>query len=207
MKYFLDFGTHKFEGLEEFIPKLNIDNTFNVYCYEPNQSIYNQSQSIAEQYKTKFNSFQHNNQAIMNYTGTITFNSHKGAWNQNQYIDGYTTGSNCLSINPKVDYGNGVIFDIESTTCNCVDINEIMESIINNDPDAEIYIKCDIEGSEFVVLPRLILSPHINHVKCIFIEWHERFWYGTDDYINKINERKHIINMFNVLGILNYVHT
>jgi hypothetical protein len=25
MKYFLDFGTHKFEGLEEFIPKLQID--------------------------------------------------------------------------------------------------------------------------------------------------------------------------------------
>ena len=31
MKYFLDFGTHKFEGLDEFIIKLGIDTNFVVY--------------------------------------------------------------------------------------------------------------------------------------------------------------------------------
>jgi hypothetical protein len=43
MKYFLDFGTHKFEGLEEFIPKLQIDKSVNVLCFEPNKAIYDES--------------------------------------------------------------------------------------------------------------------------------------------------------------------
>lgn len=207
MKYFLDFGTHKFEGLEEFIPKLRIDNTYNVYCYEPNKAIFELSQALSEKYKTQFSSFQHINAAVMDYTGKITFNSHKGAWNRNEYIEGYTTGSNCLDINPKMDYGNGVIFDIESTTCDCVDINEIISSIVSKDPNAEIIIKCDIEGSEFVVLPKLISSQHVRHVKCIFIEWHERFWYNTTEYYNKIQQRQTIINHLTSLGIPNYVHT
>ena len=207
MKYFLDFGTHKFEGLEEFIPKLGIDNTYSVYCFEPNKTIFDLSQDISEKYKSKFYSFKHFNLAVIDYTGKITFNSHKGAWNRNEYIEGYTTGSNCLDINPKIDYGNGVIFDIESTQCNCVDIDEIISSIVSSDSDAEIIIKCDIEGSEFVVLPRLISSQYIRHVKCIFIEWHERFWYDTNEYYNKIQQRQNIINNFNMLGIQNYVHT
>lgn len=210
MKYFLDFGTHKFEGLEEFIPKLQIDKQFNVLCFEPNKDIYDVSIKIAEKYTNQFNSFKHYNLAIMNYTGEITFNNHKGAWNntnKDKYIEGYTTGSNCIDINPKIDYGNGVVFDIESTKCNCVDIEEIMSTIVKHDPAAEIFIKCDIEGSEFVVLPKLIESSFVKHVKVIFIEWHERFWFRTNEYQSKINLRRQIINRFNELGIPNYVHT
>ena len=73
--------------------------------------------------------------------------------------------------------------------------------------DAEIFIKCDIEGSEFVVLPKLLESPYVKHVKIIFIEWHERFWFKTDEYQTKINEKRQIINQFNLLGIPNYIHT
>ena len=43
MKHFLDFGTHYFEGLDEFTVTLGLDHTFNVYCYEPNSKIYNLS--------------------------------------------------------------------------------------------------------------------------------------------------------------------
>lgn len=213
MKYFLDFGTHKFEGLEEFIPKLQIDKNVNVLCFEPNKAIYDESRKnpeLIKKYENQFNSFKHYNLAIMNYTGEITFNNHKGAWNntnKDKYIEGYTTGSNCIDINPQIDYGNGVVFDIESTKCNCVDISEIISSIVKYDPNADIIIKCDIEGSEFVVLPKLIESPYVKNVKIIFIEWHERFWFNTNEYQAKINERHQIINQLNVLGIRNYVHT
>ena len=208
--YFLDFGTHRFEGLEEFIPKLGIDKTFQVYCYEPNKPIYDASRENIQKYEKQFHAFNHFNLAVMDYTGEIIFNSHNGAWKNSDketYIKNYTTGSNCLDINPKYDAGNGVVFDIESTKCGCIDIEEIISSIVVKDPSAQIYIKCDIEGSEFVVLPKLLASSYVSKVKNIYIEWHERFWYGTEEYPAKVNLRKNIINSFDQLNIKNFVHS
>lgn len=213
MKYFLDLGTHKFEGLEEFKQKLSIDKTFHVHCFEPNKAIYDASRSDNERitgYEHEFLSFKHYNAAIMNYTGEIVFNSHKGAWmdsKKESYIDGYTTGSNCLDINPKYDQGNLVVFDIVVEKANCMDIMDIMSSIERDDPEADIYIKCDIEGSEFVVLPRLFEANNVRRVKKLYIEWHERFWYGTPEYTQKINERAAILSRCKQLGIETFVHT
>lgn len=211
MRHFIDLGTHKFEGLAEFTEKLKLDKDDNVYCYEPNKKLYESSRenNTIESYEKKFKTFKHFNLAVVNYTGIICFNSHSGAWtkNKDKYIDNYTTGSNCLDINPKYDSGNGVIFDIVSEECNCIDIDEIISSIVLSDADAEIYIKCDIEGSEFVVLPKLINSKYIDNLKDIYIEWHERFWHGTDEYQNKINQRRDIIRQFNNLNIKTHIHT
>ena len=212
MKHFIDLGTHKFEGLIEFTEKLNLDKNVNVYCFEPNTNIFNLSRQNhkIEDFDSKYHSFTHSNLAVMNYTGKIIFNSHNGAWTNHKkekFIENYTTGSNCLDINPTFDSGNGVVFDISSEECNCIDIEEIISSILLNDKDAEIIIKCDIEGSEFVVLPKLLQSKYILHVKSIYIEWHERFWSGTYEYQNKINQRNDIIQTFNKLNIQNYVHT
>ena len=213
MKYFLDFGTHKFEGLDEFVEKLNIDKTFNVYCFEPNLEIYNKSRLLTDklnEYSFKFNSFSHYNLAIYNYNGEIKFNSHKGAWNnlnKDEYISGYTTGSNCLDINPWYDAGNGFIFDIEASSCKCMDIIELMSRIVDNDNNAEIYIKCDIEGSEFVVLPKLLNTKYVHNIKNMYIEWHERFWYGSDEFNNKLVEKNNIIESLNKFGVNTFTHT
>lgn len=212
MRHFIDLGTHKFEGLTEFTEKLKLDNNDNIYCYEPNKQIYELSRenNTTKNYEAKFYSFKHFNLAVMDYTGKICFNSHSGAWtnsNKDTYIDGYTTGSNCLDINPTCDSGNGVYFDIISQECDCIDIEEIISSIVLNDNDAQIYIKCDIEGSEFVVLPKLINSKYVNNIKNIYIEWHERFWYNTDEYQNKINQRTEIIKKFDDLNIKTFIHT
>jgi len=212
MKHFIDLGTHKFEGLAEFTELLQLDNNVNVYCFEPNKQIYDISRENdkIQQLEGKYYSFKHFNLAVMDYTGEITFNTHVGEWknnNKDTYIDTYTTGSNCLDINPTYDSGNGVVFDIKQIKMNCIDIEEIISSIVLNDSDAEIIIKCDIEGSEFVVLPKLLNSKYINTVKTIFIEWHERFWLGTNEYQNKVNLRREIVSKFNNLNIPNFVHT
>lgn len=142
----------------------------------------------------------------MNYTGAICFNSHDGAWLNGAFVSDYTMGSNCLDINPNYDAGNGAIFNIVPQETACMDIEELVSSIVLNDTAAEIYIKCDIEGSEFVVLPKLIASNYIRNVKTIYIEWHERFWYGTEEYIKKINEKNIIIEKFKNLGIETFTH-
>ena len=210
MRHFIDMGTHRFEGLTEFIEKLNLNHHDNVYCYEPNKKIYELSRETMVDYEKKFNYFKHYNVAVLDYSGKITFNSHNGAWrnyNKDNYIETYTSGSNCLGINPEYDACNGFYFDIVQQECECVDIEEIISSIVLNDTCSEIYMKCDIEGSEFVVLPKLINSKYIHHIKSIYIEWHERFWYNTDEFQNKINQRADILSKFENLNITTFVHS
>lgn len=154
MKHFIDLGTHKFEGLNEFTEKLGIDNKWNVYCYEANPLIYDRS--LLDNLKDSYNHIEFHNLAVMDANGSITFHCHDGAWSdqsKEKYVKEYTTGSNALDQTPIYDIGNGAVFNIVDKEVDCVDINDILESICTKDPQAEIYIKCDIEGSEFVVLP------------------------------------------------------
>jgi hypothetical protein len=99
------------------------------------------------------------------------------------------------------------MFDIVNETTSCIDIDDIINEICKNDFYAEIYIKCDIEGSEFAVLPKLLNSIYIKCIKEIYIEWHERFWFGLSDYENKIKEKFNIIKKFNELNIKYFTHT
>lgn len=208
MKYFLDMGTHKFEGLLEYTAKIPMDKEWHVRCYEPNKYIYEAAQPKLQDLEKRYSSISFENAAVMDYTGMIMINCHKGAWkdsSKQEYIDGYTTGSNTLGINPKIDYGNGVVFNIENEICNCIDINEIIANIVEKDRDAKIFIKCDIEGSEFIVLPKLLQSKYLSNVQKMWVDWHERFWFDPDPSKNKfdekVSEKQNLIRVFAEKGI------
>jgi|Laugrespbdmm15sd_2_1035082.scaffolds.fasta_scaffold01505_9 FkbM family methyltransferase len=211
MKHFLDLGAHKLEGLQEFTKKLGIDKKWKVYSYEPNILIQEEAKKVVQDIKDNYKSLEFYDTAIMDESGVITFNCHRGAWKdqeRSEYWDGYTTGSNALDTNPEIDIGNGVIFDRVQYDVECVDIEDILSEICNKDPEAEIYIKCDIEGSEFVVLPRIIESEYVHHIKEMYIEWHERMWYheGQEGIISKQKERAVYTANLNKLGIKCFVH-
>ena len=211
MKHFLDMGAHKLEGLKEFTEKLGIDKEWKVYSYEPNILIQEDVKKVVEEISSNYKSMEFFNKAVMDEEGTITFNCHKGAWKDSEkteYIGGYTTGSNALDTNPTIDIGNGVVFDTMQYDVECVAIDDILESICTEDPDAEIWIKCDIEGSEFIVLPRIIESEYAKHIKQMFIEWHERMWYheGQLGISKKQKERAIYTANLKKLGIECFVH-
>lgn len=208
MKHFLDLGTHKFEGLKEFTEKLNLDKSWSVYCYEPNPTIFEASQEIKPEVENNYAYFEHNNLAIMDQTGSLTFHTHEGAWtsgSKDEFKETYTMGSNCLDQTPAYDAGNGYVFNIVDVEVGCVDIEAVLASIAEKDPEAEIYIKCDIEGSEFAVLPRIIESQHASLIKEMYIEWHERFWF-PHGHNEKIAEKKVYLNNLAKLGVKTHIH-
>ena len=209
MKHFLDMGAHKLEGLKEFTKKLDIDKEWKVYSYEPNILIQEDAKKVVEEISDNYKSLEFFNKAVMDEEGTITFNCHRGAWKnqeKTEYIDGYTTGSNALDSNPKIDIGNGVVFHTLQYDVECVSIDHILESICTQDPDAEIWIKCDIEGSEFVVLPRIIDSKYAKCIKEMYIEWHERMWYHSGEMAIRQSERMQFIQRLESMGIRCHVH-
>lgn len=211
MKHFLDLGAHKLEGLKEFTEKLDINQEWKVYSYEPNILIQDEAKKIAEEISGNYKSLEFFNKAVMHESGLITFNCHKGAWkdqNKCDYWEGYTTGSNALDTNPQYDIGNGAVFDTIQYDVECVAIDDILKSICTEDPDAEIWIKCDIEGSEFVVLPCIIESEYSNHIKEMYIEWHERMWYNEGENGIKSKQKERMIYTSNLqkLGIKCFVH-
>lgn len=206
---FLDLGTNLFQGLEEFTTKLNLDTNATVYCFEPNTLVYNNSKQKYDSIKNNYKILNHFNKAVLDYTGEIIFNSHNGVWLDGRYIDDYTGGSNCLGRNPKKDIGNGAIFDIHQEVVECIDINDVLKTIVddNNLSLKSIIVKCDIEGSEFKVLPKLLQSEYLKYIKEIHVEWHERFFHDNkNDYNNICKLKNNIIHSLHNNNIECYEH-
>jgi FkbM family methyltransferase len=208
MVVFLDMGTNVFQGLQEFTHKKNLNNDTTVYCYEPNTYVFNHSLEMKQSIQHNYKQINHYNKAVMDYTGSIEFNSHHGVWDKDRYINDYTGGSNALVINPQFDSNNGVIFDIHKEVVECIDICEVITQLNLAHPEEDIYVKCDIEGSEFKVLPKLLAMPleSIKQIKEIYIEWHERFFEQEENYHDICKLKRDIIQKLSDLNIVYYEH-
>lgn len=216
MKHFIDLGTHKFEGLRLFTKKLNINKNWNVYCFEPDPETYTHANEVYSKLNNNYKSLIFENKAISDHNGTTTFycsrdTSYKKqdgtvkVLNNNKSSEGSTlhqVAKSHLSDNRKIE----VTTSLSPVKVALVDIDSLVSTICESDPDAKIYIKCDIEGEEFNVLPRLLSSSHISKLKYIAIEWHERFWIGDkDQYKQKLTERKEIEQSLKQLSNVEYV--
>lgn len=184
MKYFIDCGTHMFQGLKKFNEKYKFDESWTIYCFEANPRTFNQSKCFLNDGLEALNII-HQNLAVSVSEGEITVNCDSNN-------DGGTgQGSNILLQPPEKDIVHTHTFTWEKETVNCFDLS----SFIKNLKDIDILvIKMDIEGSEFDVLKKIINDETYFDINDMYVEFHERFFI---DKLEEYSNLKHeLINFF-----------
>jgi len=181
-KILIDCGSNKGQGLRQLTSLLNITKeNWEVILFEPNENC--------------FNILRNNN-----YDNHITLNQ-KAVFDKNTQLEFKISKANttteCGTLHSEC-YGNQ-FFAIQreegwrddSTLVDCVDIADVISPLIGN----EIYLKLDIEGSEYEVLERLINTKLIHNIKNLYVEFHDQ--YMKQEYLVKydiINRQNKIIN-------------
>ncbi len=190
MKHFLDLGTNRFQGLNEFTRRLEMDETWSIHCFEPNPYVYKDAVQICREknIQARYANFSFECVAISNITGFAMMDcivAGKSWQNSSQEIRSDFGGS---SISKRRD--NRFKNDLKSIQkkVKTRDVEEILHKIVQKDGNnVEIFIKCDIEGEEFKVIPRILSSAYLGNIAEIHIEWHTRFFPHEEKEIEKID--------------------
>lgn len=189
---FLDLGTHLFEGLQEFKETLHMDKTWHVLCFEPNPNVFSQAQTRLPDVQSQFASLSFVQEAVSNRDGTVTMNVHEGSTVGTQFVAEYDTGSNILPLNPATD--GDVTFHRKSVEVPVRNIASVLDDVLTRFPLCNLWIKCDIEGSEFDMLPVLFNHKASACVRGLWVEWHERFWKNeSKDAFNAKEAERHML--------------
>lgn len=177
MKYFLDFGTHYFSvwgnGILSFEERgyFGSGSTYDwhVLTFEPSPHAFEANVRHLLPIGSRFASFKAYKAAISDYSGFIDF----------KWCPRNESGSNCIDQNvAEIPEDGAIIYKVPALS-----VESLIKEIAVKDSNASITIKCDIEGSEFTVLPALLKIADVQQwVKEIYVEWHERFWLGKSEY-------------------------
>lgn len=166
-KVFIDMGAHEQQGLSQFKSILNLDPSWDIHCFEPNTLLGSNNRH------TDLNVTMHN-KAIWTHNGEISLNLYGYDRKSQGSIVVGSAGSEEL-----ID-----LYDIIKTPC--VDTYEFLKTFNEGD---EIYIKMDIEWSEYDVLEYLLDKGWLKNIKKIWVEWHGTHLPYIESRRNKIIER------------------
>ena len=147
---FIDMGAHEQQGLGQFITKLSIDSSWEIHCFEPN-SILNLDNRFPNLDVTM------HNKAVWKEDGVIHLNLY-GADRKSQ--GSIVVGSE----------GSDVLIDLyDVIKVPSIDAYKFLKTFNEKD---NIYIKMDIEWSEYDVLEHILDQGWLKNIKGIWVEWH-----------------------------------
>lgn len=170
---FLDLGTHFGQGLNQFIHRYGMDETWEIYTFEANPFTYEIFTSTFHNNTPWVKSY---NKAISDHYGTININI------ETPPNEGDTgMGSSIIDMDEWNPWGGKLRENFtKSALVPCIDLSDFI--ISNFDKNDNIIIKMDIEGSEYHTLEKMIETGAVDYVNSISVEWHSRF------FVDKVKE-------------------
>ena len=156
MKVLIDCGSNLGQGYEDLKQKLGINSDWKIFMFEPNHSCY---KKLILKYQNKnfkiFNKAVHSSNEIVrlfipkndeySVSSTVYNEFHNSKYNQ--VWDNYT--------------------EVEST--------DLIELITSLDFSDDIFLKLDIEGSEYDLLEKLIQNNILVKIKKLYVEFHNQY--------------------------------
>lgn len=170
-KIFIDCGSNLGQGYDQISKKENMDDTWDIFMFEPNIKCY-------ESLKTKFTE---KNIKIFNSAVSNTYKKEKFLLEycptQKEWVGG---ASNILGKKYlKPSYIKNEYIKNSEYLVDCIDLSDfIMKNFTNED---YIILKLDIEGSEFEILPKMISDNTLNFIDKIYVEWHDHLILNFND--------------------------
>lgn len=173
---FIDLGSHECQGLRRFIDKLDMDRSWEMHAFEPNPNVDTEGFVEEELNHYKINVYK---KAIWRRNGRAVFNQYgKEGKGQGSLIEETGGGE-----------GYGDFYD--EKIVDCIDILSFIKKL---DSHKDIYIKMDIEWSEYEVIQRM-LEDWPKNIKKIWIEWHGK----SNEKI--LNKSKYLESKIKSLGV------
>ncbi len=218
-KIFIDCGANMGTGFSTLCDMIGIDETWDIYGFEPNEyafDIYIDNIKSGEYPSLNNKNFNLYQKAVWIENGHIQFcmeglneaeyNNENGMWknaienHKKRYpldskldIGIPASGGSCIKEmrdkhNRTPEHENLYTFE-EPVSVECIDFSKWI--IDNFSEDDFIFLKMDIEGSEYKILPKMIEDNSIKYINKLAIEWHHwimpEFKEETDNLIQKIN--------------------
>jgi len=156
MKVLIDCGSNLGQGYEDLKQKLGITPEWSIFMFEPNPNCF---EKLISKYRDK--NFTIFNKAV-----------HASNKNVNLFIpknDEYSVSSTVYDDfhNSKYNQVWDNYIEVESS-----DIIDLIESI---DYGSDIFLKLDIEGSEYDLLEKLISMNVLMKIKKLYVEFHNQY--------------------------------
>lgn len=170
-KILVDCGGNLGDG---FISLNGILNPDKVVIFEPNPNCYNK---LVENFKSdRVEIF---NKAVGSLNKQVKFHIPK----KDKFSVGSTIHNDFHNSNENLEY-NSIDVDM-------IDFSEYVDGL----NDFDIYVKLDVEGSEYEIMEKLISDKTIFKIKKVYVEFHEQ--YTTSEFIEKydlINRKNKILS-------------
>ena len=147
MKYFLDCGANDGCSAQIFRKLYDPNNEFMIISFEPDPDLFKKFKGLPMCTPM--------NVAVSDKYGYVEFHR--------DVRDGRRAGGTLM--NKKGDWVNEDVI-----TVNSIDLSKwILESFTIHD---EIWLKLDVEGSEYKIIPKMYKDGTLKYINKLFIEWH-----------------------------------
>ncbi len=162
-KIYIDLGYHQGLSLARFRRDLDIDQTWQVHCFEPNPACFR----YFDWHQTDVHYWPY---AACTFTGNAPF--FQEDWEKSQSGSPVRMRRNHLDGWGSTLMGNSSHKGLsEPITVWAIDFAEFLNGLEGE----EIFVKMDIEGAEFPILRHLLAQRALARITRLWVEFHERF--------------------------------